>query len=175
MFRFFKSKQRKVAEAAIDLILIPTIAIDRWKHCCSETDVYTHGPSIYPGGYRNVTRWRHIMHLFYDEWRGIHPLELDPGNRLKKVCEMYLHFIESKLMPKIQAGKFTDAECDKIGEFLAICISRGLNEALVNDPERSALIYDSIPPDWLATAKFERSKFDLWYTEKTGKHRVPRS
>jgi len=175
MFGIFKNKQRKVAEAAIDSVLLPGIAIECWKRCCYETDVWhSGGASIYVGGYRNVNRWRRIMNLFYDEWRIINPLELDPGNSVMERCELYLGFIENNLMPKIQAAKFTDPECDKIGEFVAFCIARGLNDALFSEPERSALVYDSIPPDWLETAKFDRPKFEQWYSEKTGKRRVPR-
>jgi hypothetical protein len=75
---------------------------------------------------------------------------------------------------KIVGGQFSCVEAERIGEFIAVAIVRGIEEAIIADAERASLIYDLLPQQWLEAAGFVPKKFDGWYFEMTGKRRVRR-
>src|SRR6266566_420972 len=140
MFGWFKNTSKAVNSAVVS-----TMAVNCWRECSSEAD--THVTKL-----RAVEYWQTAMRLFYEKWRKIHPASKDPQNILQQRCETFLSFIEGELIFAIWAGKFTDDELRKIGEFFATAMVRDLQEAILLDAERAAIIHDSLPTEWLEAA-----------------------
>jgi hypothetical protein len=69
---------------------------------------------------------------------------------------------------------YTEAEIERLGECCALVAVLGIRDAVLFDPERSALIYEHLPQEWLQAAALGRPEFDQWYSEQTGASYAPK-
>jgi hypothetical protein len=49
----------------------------------------------------------------------------------------------------------------------------GVDNALLFDADRAALVYEYLPREWLLAANLDRPAFDQWYSKETGKTYKP--
>lgn len=112
--------------------------------------------------------------MFVIKWREIHPASKDPQRILEQRSHAYMEWFHEQMVLRIMADNFSGAEAERIGEFMAVGIVRGIEEAILLDAERASLVYDFLPREWTESAGLVPEKFDAWYLKTTGKPRVRR-
>jgi hypothetical protein len=141
-----------------------------WRDASKEANVYKedHLTPKCDAGLHSEFYWGDVFDRFKQKWRHFH--RVPEGPELEPRCKALLDLIrESRFLLAIRLGTYTDNQLEQIGEFFALVVVCGLEVALLFDAERSALVYEYIPAEWLSAANLDRPKFQQWYLEKTGK------
>jgi hypothetical protein len=182
VFRFFKqiasaaSAGTKAAAGGAKLRLLALEAKNLWGDAYKEAKAQNESQprSFWGEGLRNELFWKELFERFKHKYRRAHPAPQGP--ELEVRCEALLDVVcETSLMLSIRLGMYTDAQLERIGEFFAVASACGVDNALLFDADRAALVYEYIPHEWLLATNFNRPVFDQWYSKETGKIYKPLS
>jgi hypothetical protein len=113
--------------------------------------------------------WLDVVDRFIREFHGLGPIPNEEVASVRQRFDLYLQlFIEQN------GYRFhkSQEELEKVGEFIAVAVVCGLEEALVYNPERANLVYDILPREWVVSAGFPPESFDAHYFKRTGRKRT---
>ncbi|MBI3875178.1 MAG: hypothetical protein HY300_04305 [Verrucomicrobia bacterium] len=149
------------------------MAINLWRQSFNEVAT-SEGTALHT----DICFWRKVVDRF------IPKLKSHPNFRVTRTdatyeqrCAGYLAILEGILEEQILgmiSPTFSSSQLERIGEFIAFAVTRGVEEAIVADPERASLIYDFLPRAWVDGAGLPPDKFADLYFKTTGSHRMPR-
>jgi hypothetical protein len=165
MFKWLKNVGR-----AADSAVVSTMAVNCWRQCFNESSTTFKG-----NRHASPFFWGGVASSFVSKWRQVHPASKDPQEILEQRCQAYMEWFQENIHMRIVGGEFSHAEAERIGEFIAVGVTRGIEEAILLDAERASLVHDLLPAEWLEGAGLSPEQFDEWYFKTTGKRRVHRS
>ena len=165
MFNLFKKQQQRLQLATLGLVQDNVISC--WTKCVNEE------AALSPNSIRlGFTRWgwENVTQRFLKE-KYIQQFSKDAAVSEERFAA-YLAFVDERILQ--QGYRFGAEELERIGEFIAVASVLGLEESILSNPERAAIIFDLLPASWLNFIKMDADRFNELYSKHTGRKRVPR-
>lgn len=173
MFNFLKKSF--ISPSTVNATLLQIHIISCWRESAKLAQtLLNQNPSLEKPD-KIVFYWENALKIFHQKWSEAQALPEDTKAFLKQKCDWIYEYIYGDLSLPIGLGEFTQEELSRIGDFFAVTIVMGLDEAILCDAERAAIIYDYFPIDWYEHTRLKPEMYERWFFEKTGKQCVRRN
>jgi len=140
-----------------------TAAVCMWRRCVKEAAIFGHPISAYS------CDWDGVGNIFFREIKSTDPTDQE----LEAMTGRYEGYVRIFINEHGERWDYHPKELEQVGEFIAVAVLMGLEDAILFDTERANLVYDILPGQFVEAAGFPLEHFNAVYFKCTGKKRIP--